>query len=213
MRPLPVLAAVAALCLCSCSSRGMRENVFLFFEPSVYTPVLPGKALKAYPFKVQVKRFKIDPLYDNQKVVTRHTDFSVTFARHGEWALRPQTAASDLLVEYLKANFSIKAMREGATEELPDLIISGEMRAVEEDLRGEERAATLALTIKMTRARNDEVLFEETLRKSRPCEEYGYAALAREFSLCLSDIYRDFVVRLEPILSRLADQAREETKG
>ena len=127
--------------------------------------------------------------------------------------MRPQVTASDLLTEYLKVNFASKPLRESGSEDIPDIIVIGEMKAVEEDFRTGERTATLALVLKAIRGRNDELLLDASFRKSRPCGEDGYAALAREFSLSLSDIYRDFVQRLDPILSRMADETREETKG
>lgn len=211
MKLVPLLALTLIFLSCL-GARPSSENILLYFDKGLFAPAFPDKAPRSYPLKVQVRPLKVDPLYDNAKIIVRLTDYSVNYSRRGGWAIRPQITASDLLLEFVKANFSLKAVRESFSDEVPDFTVSGTLKAAEEDLRNGERSATLALTLKVA-GRDDKAVYEETFRKTRPCADDGYAALAREFSLGLNDIYRSFTLNLDKILLRASEEKSDTSKG
>src|SRR3989339_1456602 len=105
------LALVFLVVLTGCSApKNLTEQVILYFDPvSADTSVRPPA--KGYPFRVQVKEFELDPLYDNANVVIRNTDWSVQFSKRGAWAVRPNATATDLLGAVLKGSLPFRALK------------------------------------------------------------------------------------------------------
>ncbi|OGS34320.1 MAG: hypothetical protein A2293_13610 [Elusimicrobia bacterium RIFOXYB2_FULL_49_7] len=208
MKPV-VLLTLLALLLSACgSSKSLHENIFLYFTPNSLQTDKSLIKTATFPLKVQVRKLKISPLYDNQNIVLRSGDYSVSFIRRAEWAVRPHQAASDMLIDYLKSHFQFKTVRESFSDDVPDLVISGEMKAVEEDGRTPSRSATLILTLRASLGREERLLFEETYSKNLSVKKSGYDELAKTFSLALSDIYSAFSAHLEKSLAVAPERAQ-----
>ncbi|OGJ84241.1 MAG: hypothetical protein A2268_10830 [Candidatus Raymondbacteria bacterium RifOxyA12_full_50_37] len=190
MRLVFVLAA--CLALAGCSGKISRKSLLIYFEPAVPAASMAGQPENGYPFKLQVKRLKLTPLYDNAKVITRTSDYTVDFANNASWAIRPDVSATDLLVQTCKSVLLVKSVRETLIDELPDYVISGDILVIEEDERGSKRKASLAVELRITKS-SGTLLFEKKYKAAAECDGSGYTILAERFSILLADIYGSFI--------------------
>jgi ABC-type uncharacterized transport system auxiliary subunit len=178
------------------------EHVLLYMDPEVLQADSASQISGDYPFKVEIKKLKLAPLYDNANVITRRTDHSIKFSRKGKWAIRPNIAATDLLLQVIHSSFKLQEVKERFIDTSPDYIISGEIITIEEDLRNNQREASISMILWLKRYQDEKVLFQKKYYRSLPCARFGYSDLAKQLSLNLGGIYRSFVLNLVNVFNQ-----------
>jgi len=188
------LLIVFALMLTHCAApRALNEQLILFFEPQTISESLKQPE-KGYPYRVLIKDLDLERVYDNANVVMRVSDWTVSQAKRGTWAVRPNTSASDLLEAVLKANLRCRALKDRFTESNPDYVIGGTLSVVEEDVRkANVRAARLSVVLRISRYSDEKVIFEKAYNSSSALTDSGYVGFARALSIGLQGACNEFV--------------------
>jgi ABC-type uncharacterized transport system auxiliary subunit len=207
-----VVSALLCFAMGCGGPKTLSEQIILYFDPAS-PAAMPKPSEKELPFKVQIKELALSHLYDNANVVIRNTDWSVQFSKHGVWAVRPNTSASDLLESVLRNNLRCRALKDRFPDSSPDYVISGSLDAVEDDMRGTVRTARLLLTLSIVRFADTKTLFEKTYRQSGPVSDTGSVELARALSDCLKTVCGQFTTDAIGVFNRELEAADAQSNG
>lgn len=140
-------ASTALLCvalLMGCSRQVFTTKYYLL----EYRPIAKNKKLlleKPIDKRVQVVNFKIIRSYDSNRIIARFSSHQINFYRYSLWAVRPQIAIADLLVQHINAYQLFKDCQREYLDENPDFEISGEIQQVEKYESHEYTAAHLKM--------------------------------------------------------------------
>ena len=86
---------------------------------------------KQIPHRVQVRNFKIPRSYDSIRIIARFSSHQINYYRYSLWAVRPQVAVADMLVQHINAYHLFKGCQREFLEERPDYEITGEIFQIE----------------------------------------------------------------------------------
>jgi len=84
-----------------------------------------------FPYKVQVLNFKIPRSYDSIRIIARYSSHKIDYYRYSLWAVRPNIAVADLLVQQVNAYQIFKDCQREFLDERPDYEITGEVTQIE----------------------------------------------------------------------------------
>jgi ABC-type uncharacterized transport system auxiliary subunit len=140
-----LLLFLPALLLAGCARDTLVTRYYLLdYQPD---PVNPKLILsQPFPYRVQVLNFKIPRSYDSIRIIARYSSHQINYYRYSLWAVRPQMAIADLLMQHINAYQLFKDCEREFLEERPDYEITGEVQQVE---RYESQGYTAA-HLKMT---------------------------------------------------------------
>jgi len=136
------LLCVALLMGCS---RPVSTTRYYLLE---YSPIAKNKSLmleKPIDKQVQVMNFKIIRSYDSSHIIARFASHQINFYHYSLWAVRPQIAIADLLVQHINTYQLFKDCQREYLDDNPDFEISGEIQQVEKYESQEYTAAHLKM--------------------------------------------------------------------
>ena len=137
-------ALLCVVLLMGCSRQVSTTKYYLL----EYRPIANNKKLmleKPIDKRVQVVNFKIIRSYDSSHIIARFSSHQINFYRYSLWAVRPQIAIADLLVQHINAYQLFKDCQREYLDENPDFEISGEIQQVEKYESQEYTAAHLKM--------------------------------------------------------------------
>ncbi|MFH1759549.1 MAG: ABC-type transport auxiliary lipoprotein family protein [bacterium] len=213
MRQFIIIFLAALLPGCFGGPKIGKLHILLYYEPAAMEEAGKTSLNKEFPFNLEIKKLKLQSLYDNAKVIIRNSDHSVKFASKGAWAIRPNISATDILLETLKMNMKCKSIKKNFIDGTPDYFIDGEIVTIEEDYRKGSRNASISIILRVSQARSSKILFENIFKKTIPCRIPGYDALAQCFSFGIGEIYNEFAVKVIDILNQELKLHNEKSKG
>ena len=128
MRFVPVLLAlVVGATLAGCIGGGVRPIMQFYLEPEAHPPVLDadGPTLAVRPLRA--------PRIYRQKIVYRDADFVLGQYDLNEWSEAPADILTRVIMEALRATGQFSDVAFSADLTRSDAILTGEIRAFEED--------------------------------------------------------------------------------
>lgn len=153
------LAFVLALTtsLVSCARVNLVTSYFLIdYSPAADNPKL--KLDKPLPYKAQVITFKIPRSFDSIRIIARFSSHQINYYRYNLWAVRPQVAVADLLVQHINSyQLFTKCLRE-FLDERPDYEFTGEIFQIERFVSEKYSAAHLKMAFEMNGYDSGELL-------------------------------------------------------
>ena len=143
------------LIISSCSS--VPENHYF----TMAYALLPQQQRVQKPFtaNLRVRQLEISSAYNVERIVYRYSPYEFRYYNYMLWAVKPQKMITDLLVRHLEhaGLFSDVSLEYG--ERQPDYEMWGAVHAIEELDSGDEWYAHLAFTIRMSRFREEKVIW------------------------------------------------------
>ena len=174
-----VLAAV--LLLTGCSAKiGVTRYFLLEYQPATTNAAL--KAAGTLPYRVQVLTFKIPRSFDSIRIIARYSSHQINYYRYSLWAVRPQVAVADLLVQHINSYGLFRDCQREFLDERPDYEISGEILQIERFESEAYAAAHLRMSLVLTDYNSGDKLVEHAFDREVPVPSLDMTIFAKAVS-------------------------------
>lgn len=118
------------LSVASCTRVSVETSYYLIdYRPLPTNPKL--KLKQPLPYRAQVLTFKIPRSYDSIRIIARLSTHQISYYRYSLWAVRPQVAIADLLVQHLKVYRIFQQTEREFLNERPNYEITGAIDQIE----------------------------------------------------------------------------------
>lgn len=137
----------------SCGLLGTTIPVKSYYQISyIPQPIdIPGSQ-KPYPFSLEVGRFTVQRIYNNEKIVYRFNPEQLQYYEYEHWAVRPEFMITDIVMKHLDATKLCNRISTEFLDIKPDYRIEGSVDAIEKYDATDIFYAHLAMSFKMVRA-------------------------------------------------------------
>ncbi len=196
-----ILFIAAALSLSACAGSGTPTRY--------YTLAASGsaKATAKLPYNLVVKKFSVDPAYNQTHIVYRESPYDFMAYNNDLWATNPEHQVATVLAEELKHSGLFSKIELRATE-IPDLELAGFLVALEEvDVDSSERFARVALELSLRDVKKDTLLWKKTYDENERLAGTEPREIAKAASVLVNRYAEDAVREFERILSGKAESA------
>ncbi len=165
---LIVFCGVAVmLSLLSCAPARMETKYYLID----YTPDSDSKNFtikKPFPYKTIVTTFNIPRSFDKIRIVARYSSHQINYYRYSLWAVKPQIAIADLLVQHINSyNIFEKCQRE-FLDSAPDYEINGKILQIERYDSEDYTAAHLKMDFELYASDDSQLLLRHEFDRELP---------------------------------------------
>lgn len=190
----PIFIA-AFLITCGCSRVSLVASYYLIdYRPHPDNPRLMLE--KPIPHKAQVLKFKIPRTFDSIRIIARFSSHQINYYRYSLWAVRPQVAVSDLLVQHINAYQLFQQCRQEYLEERPDYEISGELFQIERFESEQYSAAHLKMSFGMSDYDSGDILVRHEFDREIPIPPGEMTIFAKAISDMLSEETEYFLEKI-----------------
>ncbi len=189
-----VLFLLAAI-LTGCTRQILVTTYYLLdYRPVTANPELLLK--KPIPHRVQVLNFRIPRSFDSLRIIGRFSSHQINYYHYSLWAVRPQQAAADLLMQHINAYNLFQECAREFLNAAPDFEITGEIQQIEKF----ESEAYIAAHLKMSfelydRKSNERVVMHEFDREV-PLPDNNMTIFAKALSDILNQEAEIFLVKV-----------------
>jgi ABC-type uncharacterized transport system auxiliary subunit len=167
----------------SCSFLGTkiptRSYFILSYNPQPKTP--PGSQ-RPYPYSLEVERFAVQRIFDNQKIAYRFSPEEVQYYEYQQWAVRPEYMFTDVILKHLEASNLCNRIGTEFLDVKPDYRLEGSVNALEKYDATDVFYAHLAMSFKMVRVIDGQQVWDYSfdLRKQVYQKKMNYTIIALE---------------------------------
>ncbi len=134
------------------------------------------------PYRVQVMNFKIPRSFDSIRIIARFSSHQINYYRYSLWAVRPQVAATDLLIQHINAYQLFQACQREYLTERPDYEITGEIFQIEKFESEGYSAAHLKAAFEMVDREKNETIIRYEFDRETKVPEQDMAIFAKALS-------------------------------
>ncbi|MFC2150573.1 ABC-type transport auxiliary lipoprotein family protein [Calditrichota bacterium] len=125
-----IIVTIAILVLAGCTRHVLQTSYYLLeYQPRQNIKKLIVK--KPLPYSVEVRSFKIPRSYDSIRIIARYSSHQIDYYRYSLWAVRPQIAIADLIMQHVNTYKLFKSCQREFLEERPQYEITGEIQQIE----------------------------------------------------------------------------------
>lgn len=211
MKTPRIWGAVVAVGLAAagCARQALVTNYYLLeYQPN---PVDRRLILdKPFPYRVLVQNFKIPRAYDSIRIIARHSSHQINYYRFSLWAVRPQLAVADNLVQHINAYRLFKDCRREYLEERPDYEITGEILQIERFESELYTAAHLKMNFVLYDYGTGDKLVQHDFDREVPLPSGDVTLFAKALSDLLAEEAENF---LAAVVKRLTPTESTETEA
>jgi len=148
------------------------------------------------PKRVLVRNFKIPRSYDSIRIIARFSSHQINYYRYSLWAVRPQIAIADLLVQHINAYHLFKSCQREMFEGRPEFEITGEIFQIERFESEQYSAAHIRMSIELYKYDNKERVVEHTFDREVPLHTESMTIFAKVVSDIVEDEVENFLVKM-----------------
>lgn len=189
------------------STTSLVRNYYLFHYPIVVKEEISPK--NPFPVKVGIKRFTIPPIYErDNKVVFRSSQFQLRYYAREVWVAKPNILITDLVAKHIK-QYGIFEQFGKEFIDSPDYEIIGSIEAIERYDIGEFGGAHLAMTLKLVRSQDFNVVVEHKFNVIEKLYNSATSALVKEFSQILDAQTDNFIEKIYDHFQKQKFQTKE----
>ena len=203
MRLLVILLLMLVLLGCG---GGRLKKDFLALRADISTT---SKQSDENQFRIQIKDIEPTRLADNPNVVVRRTDYSVSFVRGAEWAVRPAVVLTEMVEAEINENVPTKAVRRRFSESVPDLLVGGTLISVEDDQRKDVRYVSLKIRLQLIKTRDEHIIVDKIYTLDRPISK---TADYPKFAATLNDMMKETAKEFALEVAKAIGSKQDETK-
>lgn len=187
--------AILLTVIIGCSRVSLVTSYYLIdYLPSPNNPKLIID--KPLPYKAQVKNFKIPRSFDSIRIIARFSTHQINYYRYSLWAVRPQLAVADLLVQHINAyNIFQKCQRE-FLDERPDYEITGEIFQIEKFESEQFSAAHLKMAYEFYEYDSNKRLVRHEFERETPIAHDNMSIFAKAISDIMSEEAENFMIKV-----------------
>ena len=177
----------------SCAKRYIAKYYILDYNPLINSET---NIEKPFPYNLQVKEFKIDPTYDNSRIVIRQSTHEVYYDRMSLWATRPQLAITNLLIHHINTLKIVDKCEKTFLEESPDYIISGTIHSIERYQSERYSRADLNICIFFMDVEKNQIVIQYTIERYVPLYTNKMNYFSKKISDILNEEFNIFLVEV-----------------
>jgi len=164
-----------------------------------YMPVANNPRLRLeepLPYSVQVINFKIPRSFDSIRIIARFSTHQINYYRYSLWAVRPQVAVADLLVQHINTyNLFQKCQREFLNVR-PDYEITGEIFQIERFQSRDYTAAHLKMVYELFDYQTNERVVRHEFNRETPVPRENMTIFVKALSDIISEESEAFLVKV-----------------
>jgi ABC-type uncharacterized transport system auxiliary subunit len=147
----------------------------------------PGTRFEApFPVTLQVRDLDMRRSYRRDELVFRSDAHELTFARSRRWSEPPQRMISSIVREQVRRSNIATVMATDAVALEPDYVLGGSIDAIEQLNVGRERHAHLAVTLRLSRFKDDVTVWTYRIDARKPVAGASVRGTVRTMSELLS---------------------------
>ncbi|MBM3329871.1 MAG: hypothetical protein FJY67_10455 [Calditrichaeota bacterium] len=189
------LFLIALVILAGCAKQQLATSYYLIeYAPSPVNPQL--KLSEPIPYRVQVRNFKIPRSYDSVRIIARYSSHQIDYYRYSLWAVRPQVAVADLLVQHIKAYNLFRNCQREFLEERPDFEITGEVTQIERFESEAYTAAHLRMRFEFYDSGSNDILLLHEFDREISIPPGNMSIFAKAVSDLISQESEQFLVKI-----------------
>jgi len=198
--PIPSVARVlvilsifaSAFTIGGCAKKTLETSYYLIEFASNATN--PGLELKEpLPYKVQVLNFKIPRSYDSIRIIARFSTHQINYFRYSLWAVRPQIAVADLIVQQINAYHIFKECQREFLDDRPDYEITGEVSQIERFENDQYSAAHLKMSFNLYDYNNKDIVLAHSFDREVPIPSGNMTIFAKAVSDIVAEESENFL--------------------
>ena len=196
MRKLSFIALmVVVLLILGCSRQALVTTYYLLdYYPSTDNEKL--RLDQPIPHTVQVVNFKIPRSFDSIRIIARYSSHQINYFRYSLWAVRPQIAAADLLVQHINAYPLFDKCQREFLEERPEYEISGEIFQIERYDSEKYSSAHLKMNFEFYDRDNNELLIRHPFDRENEIPKGNMAIFAKAISDIINEEAEIFLEKI-----------------
>lgn len=185
----------ACALLAGCAKQSLETSYYLIeFTPTASNPKLALKT--SFPYRVQVLNFKIPRSYDSIRIIARFSSHQINYYRYSLWAVRPQVAVADLIVQQVNAYRLFKDCQREFLDERPDYEITGEITQIERFESENYFAAHLKAELDLYDYNDKDILVSHEFDREVPIPAGNMTIFAKAVSDLLAEESEAFLVKV-----------------
>lgn len=191
-----ILTALAACAIISgCAKQSLDTSYYLIeFASNAANPKLVRP--DPIPFKVQVLNFKIPRSYDSIRIIARFSSHQINYYRYSLWAVRPQIAVADLVLQQINAYRLFKDCQREFLDERPDFEITGEVTQIERFESQNFTAAHLKMEFALYNYNNKDIVLTHDFDREVPIPSGNMTIFAKAISDIVAEESENFLVKV-----------------
>jgi ABC-type uncharacterized transport system auxiliary subunit len=191
-----LLALTGVLCACTSLMGGkteIRQRRKFIIEPLPLRLALPNSA-RPYPYRVEIKKFSVSRVYDNNKIVYRLSPHEIRETDDELWAVRPSEMVTDAVEQYLRDARLFTDIRQEFLDAAPDFTLTGTVKAIERYDSGDLWFARLNMSIRLVSGRSELIWEREFGQEEEQVFNRDFSYTVETMATLLRD-YMDQAVR------------------
>ena len=172
---------VTVILTISCSRQALVTTYYLldYYPNAVNQNLLYEEPI---PYRVQVVNFKIPRSFDSIRIIARFSSHQINYYRYSLWAVRPQIAAADLLVQHINAYGLFAKCQREFLEERPEYEITGEIFQIERFESEKYSAAHLKMNLELYDRENNDLLIRHAFDRENDIPTGNMSIFAKAIS-------------------------------
>lgn len=193
-KSLPIILLALILFGIGCVRHTLVTRYFLLeYKPSLTNQKLIFK--EPIPYRVQVRNFSIPRSYDSIRIIARFSSHQINYYRYSLWAVRPQIAIADQLVQHINAYSLFKDCQREFLDERPDYEITGEILQIERFESEGYTAAHLKMAFELYNWDNKDRLIRHEFDREIQLQTDNMTIFAKVISDLIDEEAENFLVK------------------
>ncbi len=192
---LTFMALAACVMLAGCAKQALETSYYLIeFASNPSNPKLVRP--EPIPYRVQVLNFKIPRSYDSIRMIARFSSHQINYYRYSLWAVRPQIAVADLIVQQVNAYRIFKDCQREFLDERPDFEITGEVSQIERFESEKYNAAHLKMEFDLYNYSSKDIILTHNFDREVPIPFGNMTIFAKAVSDIVAEESENFLVKV-----------------
>lgn len=180
MKTFSICVALAVVAATGCRSPAPRH----YFTLTGAAPA--ARFAKPYPVRLRVAEMEMRRTYRRDELVTRADVHELRFLRRQRWSEPPQRMLSGVVREHLRRSGIAVEIQDESTINEPDFVLGGEVEAIEQLTVGDDTYAHLAMTYRLRRFKDDQMVWDFRIDARRPVSGTSMRSTVRTLSAILA---------------------------
>jgi ABC-type uncharacterized transport system auxiliary subunit len=175
-------ALLVALLVLSACARPPQRHYYTLTGQSPAT-----RFEKPFPVKLRVRDLEMRRSYRRDELVFRNDAHELVFSRSRRWSEPPQRMISSLFREQVRRAGIAAEVQDDTSLVEPDLVLGGEIEAIEQLNIGRDRYAHVQITLRLGRFKDDATLWSYKIDARRPVSGSSARSTVRVLSEILAE--------------------------
>ncbi len=197
MKKIFLMALLSALVFAGCrSSQPVTQQYYLLELPSQYEGDWPER-LSVLQGSILIANAGITDAYASHQIAVREDTHQIRYFNFNEWAIRPEKAFTQLLLDFYQENQVFEEVMYGRIIQATEYILNTQVLVLELDTRDDIIRARLKVDFSLLDGQNEgNILLHHTADRNMELETKNLNSFARAISQMFIEELHDFSVEV-----------------